>query len=75
MQWGTICRKDVDQLVPFPFAYRDESYALAGGLIPGDPTQSYEHMNFKDFTTTGFTFLTYDNYAVVWQASGYAKGT
>lgn len=75
VQWGTIFWKDGDQIVTFPFAYRDESYALAGGLIPGDPTQSYEHMNFKDFTTTGFTFLTYDNYAVVWQASGYAKGT
>ena len=75
VQWGTIFWKDGDQIVTFPFAYRDESYALVGGLIPGDPTKSYEQMNFKDFKTTGFTFFTHDGYGVVWQASGYAEGT
>ena len=68
-QWGKCTSRNIT--VTFPLAFSNTNYTLVGGLIPGDPTQSYQHLNFKSQTATSFYFQSYDNYTCKWYACGY----
>lgn len=57
--------------ITFIKPFSDTSYTLTGGLLSGTESATYEHMNFKSFTTTTAYFSTYDGYSVRWYACGY----
>ena len=52
-------------------AFSNTNYTLVGGLIPGTPSTTYEHLNMASQTTTGFSYTRYDNYNLKWYACGY----
>lgn len=72
-QWGTIpgTSAEITAAITFPIPFKDTGYTIVGGLLPGDPTKDYEHLNFKDIRPTGFTFRSFDAYGVKWYACGY----
>lgn len=57
--------------VTYKKAFKDTNYTLVGGIIPGTPSTTYEHMNLASQTKTGFTFTQYDGYTLKWAAYGY----
>ena len=69
MQWGYIGSQNVT--VTFPCSFSNANYTLVGGLVPGDPTKTYQQFNFKNFTSTSFYFQSYDYYTCKWLAVGF----
>ena len=57
--------------ITYKKAFKDTNYTLVGGLIPGNPTSTYEHLNMGNHTTTSFYYTSYDDYALKWRACGY----
>ena len=57
--------------ITFLKQFSDTNYTVTGGLVPGDATQTYEHLNLTNFTATGFRYYTYDGYKLKWYACGY----
>lgn len=71
-QGGIIAQNSTTTSVTLPVAMADTNYTLVGGLLNGTSSATYEHMNFNTLTTTGFKFLTYDNYGCRWMVCGMA---
>lgn len=57
--------------ITFLKAFTDTTYTITGGLLSGTESTTYEHLNFRSFTTTTVYFSTYDSYSVRWYACGY----
>ena len=68
-QWGRVSA--TSQTVTFLKAFANTSYCITGGLIPGNTTATYEHLNIGSLTTTSFYYACYDGYQLMWKAGGY----
>lgn len=71
-QGGVIAQNSTTTSVVLPVPMADTKYTLVGGLLNGTSSATYEHMNFNTLTTTGFKFLSYDNYGCRWMVCGIA---
>lgn len=68
-QWGRASA--TSQTVTFLKPFANTSYCITGGLIPGNTTATYEHLNIGSLTTTSFYYNCYDGYQLMWKAGGY----
>jgi hypothetical protein len=59
------------QTVSFLKPFISTNYTVTGGLIPGNPSATYEHLNIGSLTNASFYYTAYDNYQLMWQANGY----
>lgn len=59
------------QTVTFLKPYKNTNYTITGGLIPGTPSATYEHLNIGSLTNTSFYYTCYDGYQLMWCAKGY----
>lgn len=71
-QGGYIANNSATTTVTLPIPMKHSNYTLVGGLLNGTSSATYEHFNFNTLTTTGFKFLTYDNYGCEWLVCGMA---
>ena len=69
VEQGGYCENSATVTFLKPFS--DSNYTLVGGLIPGTESSSYEHLNLKSQTSTGFVYSAYDYYKLKWFACGY----
>lgn len=62
--------------ITFPIPMRIDGstveYTLVGAIHPGNATATYEHFNFTNRTSTGFSFTIYDGYSGSWACFGMA---
>lgn len=62
-----------NQTVTYLKPFKNTDYTVTGGLIPGDPSKTYEHLNIGSLSATSFYYTAYDGYQLMWQACGYIR--
>ena len=72
-QGGKVPNSSTGSTITLLKPFTNANYSISGALLEGSYSNTYEHFNISSITNTSFFFRAFDNYGLLWQASGYAE--